>query len=816
MGSRTTRRSALLWSSALIVVAVPIGAATAGSTEEPAASEERASSAVVQRVRTGKVRGRHLRVRKLTKAPRGPKGEREEEETVRAPVTNPPNELVDPPSGPPLPPDGPVARAASEVTTSILRNTAIVKGGNRTSIVGEPTAVNDENAILATGNHFEAISESNGLVDGTWGRFLNRDELFPSSLPGGDFCCDQVTATADRGRHQLTFLAAKGQEANDTNSINIVMFDGRDDQLRDDSVALADVCSFDFQAEDFGLDDERELDYIQMATSTNFLYVTSDVKKIRENDDTPPYDGTVAWRMALDDWEQECRDAPASDGELEFSSFFENGGNNALTPVSGATTTMFLARHRDSVTTTDRLRIWQWPDVGAPLFVDKDIDNWPGLAGTFKCKMDNVNSDPCRRLDGRLRPGYISGSTVGWAWTSSQGKGFKFPHVRAVAFSTPSLTKQMDKQIYSDDFAVTYPAVGVSPAGRLGVVYYKMGGSVEPEARVFITDTPRDWDVNATTIVASTHAPQAEGNGDSKWGDYSSVGRYNGCPGTFLAAVHSLQGGNDDNDVEVRSVWFGEPETGCPDYDVSDLDVVRNFSGEASAGDSFIVGVRTRNSGVTTPALDSRTAVYLSHDLEVSDGDIRFEPTDLVTPLRAGTEHFFNTQYAIPGNAAGTYNVIACADDRTRIDNEVSETNNCRVAVDGNGNPDTIEVAGRLFDSAIRDVSVAGSRAIVTMNGTGTTSKQMRRFPLDVQAAPTDNFRLPGIELGVGSTTFSAASGAGASTITQRRTIALKLPKRVRRGRYFVRVCVRTGQRGGDARFDNDCKTTRRAVTLRR
>jgi len=150
----------------------------------------------------------------------------------------------------------------------------------------------------------------------------------------------------------------------------------------------------------------------------------------------------------------------------------------------------------------------------------------------------------------------------------------------------------------------------------------------------------------------------------------------------------------------------------------------------------------------------------------------------------------------------------------------VSETNNCAIVLDGNGNPSKIEMPLNLGDAQMKDFSItpgAGSSALLSasLQGQKLSKKKLDGATLEAQAAPTNGFRKKGIPLAANGGGSSVATAAG-GTVTQRRTVTLKLPKRVRRGKYFVRVCVRSPTRGGDERSDNDCKVTRKPVTLRR
>jgi hypothetical protein len=442
------------------------------------------------------------------------------------------------------------------------------------------------------------------------------------------------------------------------------------------------------------------------------------------------------------------------------------------------------------------------------------------------------DKNPCGHLDGRLRVGYRSGETVGWAWTSAQGKGFKWPHLRAVAFSTGSLTKVMDTQIFSDDNAVTYPAVGVNPDGKLGVVYYRMGGPVQPEARSFIVDNPRDWvpsaGLNASTVVTSTNAPVK-----NEWGDYSTVTRYDGCEDVFLAGVHSLQGGSGDPSVEVKRAWFGLPGQGCPDYEVTDLAFITDNGRQGSAGDNLYIGSTTENTGFATPTSESRTAYYVSRDPKRSNDDIRLEPGHLVPPLAPGDEDIATAGqpvFKIPAVAVGgEFYVIACADDRTRIDDEISEDNNCLAEPPPDATTDPrLTIAGLIRDTGLSPdltlrelVAQSPGSGTYTMplpvRGQGVSAQSIQAVGIRADASPTKRFRRDGLPLEVVSSDARAPvrAVAAAGGLRQLRNVVLRVPRRVKAGRWYVRVCLRRAAKVRDGVWRNDCAVTPRRVPLR-
>lgn len=85
-------------------------------------------------------------------------------------------------------------------------------------------------------------------------------------------------------------------------------------------------------------------------------------------------------------------------------------------------------------------------------------------------------------------------------------------------FSTAGLTLLKEASIWNPEFAWNFPSAAVNARGDVGVVLYRMGGTVRPEARAFIVraaDADRGWPPPRThSLAASTHAPRADAPGE--------------------------------------------------------------------------------------------------------------------------------------------------------------------------------------------------------------------------------------------------------------------------------------------------------------
>jgi subtilase family serine protease len=114
---------------------------------------------------------------------------------------------------------------------------------------------------------------------------------------------------------------------------------------------------------------------------------------------------------------------------------------------------------------------------------------------------------------------------------------------------------------------------------------------------------------------------------------------------------------------------------------LSDLRVtaVTNPPATRADGASFSVTDTTANgAGATAPA--STTRYLLSKDATRGNGDVLLRGTRAVPQLAANATSRGTVTVTIPaGTPAGTYRLLACADDR-KVVTESNEANNCKAS----------------------------------------------------------------------------------------------------------------------------------------
>jgi CARDB len=671
-GEPTMKPRLVLAAIALAAVAVVLGSSANGkdpATEHSAASrltvapldagaaamgeETTPGSRTGVGTMTGEVgAGRTLRHERVARAPEGYPGRRGQARPVK------PSERDEPPFAPTVPPTaeasppasltiraGAAPGAAGDFT--IFHNT--VAGTSNASAV-EPTAANDRNGVLVTGNFYANTSRDNGLTFDSEPLNPAADEVY------GGFCCDQVAYAVDRGAYSLVFwlIQYRYDPSAKRNALKLRLFQGRTALL-----SKSDTCNWNFEPQrNFKLDGHLWFDFNQVSHTSKYLYITTNVRDADKADlpDDPSNDprvGALIFRIALDDLDD-------GDCHIDYKYWYEEG-NPYISPVQNAGSTMYLATHVPGFIEGDNLRIYSIADASDKLEKkDKDIANYKDIDGD--CPLPD-GQDPCEdQHDGRMS-GFRSGSTIGWLWMADQDKDFPFPHVRVAVFETGTLDKIVEHQIWNRDFAWQLPTVGVNQKGELGVILYAMGGGRFPKAQGFILTNPRVWSGIQMTVIAESTS------GTDGWGHYASVRPYGNCPDTFLGSAYTSEGGTQKG----RLVWFGREDDGCADLVVTGLIAA---PGRVARGERLSMTQLTRNIGSASAAA-STTRFYLSRDPVKSADDILLA-ADTAVPMLGANGSFTGPAAVaiIPSSASGDYHLLACANDGSAV-SEITNTNNC-------------------------------------------------------------------------------------------------------------------------------------------
>lgn len=359
------------------------------------------------------------------------------------------------------------------------------------SEVNEPAVAASGDRVFYTANWFTAAS-SNG---GTDFNFVNPNPG-PFPAPTGEiFCCDQTMAH-DPGSNTIFWLqqfSPHGGTNTGTQRINV-------DQNADGSWD----CAYDINTVLVGFPVNTWFDFPDLAVSTNYLYHTSNTFTFSGG-----WAGAYAGRYPLSELAA-CTTPLTIDG-------YRGGSGGSYRLSRGADTTMYFASHQSNTA----MRVWSWPDADPdPTSVSRIVASW--INGNHSCPGPD-GRNWCGRHDARIQGGFVTGETVGFMWTPSQGGSYPFPYIRISTFdTTTSLTPIDDIDIWSSDVAYMYPSASVNSTGQLGGTVMWGGGDTHyASCSAWMADSPLAGalvPLEHTTAIAGAFGPT---NSSARSGDYT-------------------------------------------------------------------------------------------------------------------------------------------------------------------------------------------------------------------------------------------------------------------------------------------------------
>jgi len=396
---------------------------------------------------------------------------------------------------------------------TILQNTAIPTSAtaSMTSTVGEPSLGNSGNDIFFTGNWYAASSANHGA---TW-TGVNPFTVLPP-VDGG-FCCDQTVVYVPQSNIFVWLL--QYIEKNGTNTLRVAVR------------TLPNAWHWwDFKPTTLNAQWTNQwFDYNSVSYSNNFLYVTSNVYSAADNH----WLRAVVLRLPLA--------ALASGSGLSFN-FFTTTTNGSLRCTLGATTTMYFGSH----TSQSQIRVFTWPESTASVSqANVNVTAWNG--GTYSAPTPG-GGEWMSRTDGRMTAAWLSGNTIGFAWTANKQNGRPYPFIRVVQIDATSKTVVAQPDLWNPNYAYAYPDVCPNATGVPGLSAFRGGGALFPSHLVGILNGTT-WSLVQTS--AGTNAPS-----DNKWGDYLTCRRHHPDGASWIAAGYTLQGGGVRTNIVPRFVHF--------------------------------------------------------------------------------------------------------------------------------------------------------------------------------------------------------------------------------------------------------------------
>ena len=254
---------------------------------------------------------------------------------------------------------------------------------------------------------------------------------------------------------------------------------------------------------------------------------------------------TSAWRAVI--LRMPLKDL-ATGGSISFS--VTQDGLGTITPVQGATNTMYLAAHINNF----GMRIYRFVEPqGGFNYFDKVVDPWwPGSRGSMSCPAPDGNNF-CGRTDNKIRTGWVHpngyDNIIGFMWNVGQNSFrpdysfepctpetcFAFPYINAAVFlddadpATDDLVYISRPYIWSDQtawlYSFTSPAGINSPFPPIGIAAFSGGGTQDFPAINFGVANGNDLEHGPNWKMfgrlEGTDAPSS-----NAWGDYLRVRPY--------------------------------------------------------------------------------------------------------------------------------------------------------------------------------------------------------------------------------------------------------------------------------------------------
>lgn len=415
--------------------------------------------------------------------------------------------------------NGPGAPMASTDAVTLVRSVQLnsAADNNTASNVCEPSVASNEDVVFYTGNWYAAIS----LDGGQTFLFVDPARSFPNP-PGMSFCCDQVVHYI-RQIDTFVWLLQYTTNAAGENLQRLAFAktaDARAGRWR----------IFDITPQSVG-QPGLFLDYPDLATGTNMLYVTMNGFRGGQ------WRATILVRIPF---------RGIRTGNITAQHTVSTSNFN-FRVAQHCSTRAFWAAHQN----TSTLRVFSWDEsAAAPSFRDVSVARW--TQGPFT-SLTPDNRNWMKRADNRLTGATKRTTELWFAWASNAGGANNRPNpfIQIARINSTTFKLIENINIWDATSATCFPALSTNSRNEVGVSYMIGGGGINgrfPTNVVgILTGTRRE-----VTTFASTRGPA-----DQKWGDYLTVRRHYPNTRLFSATGYTLQGGSGATDATPNYALFG-------------------------------------------------------------------------------------------------------------------------------------------------------------------------------------------------------------------------------------------------------------------
>ena len=450
----------------------------------------------------------------------GEPDEEEMNEGEKPPTPPDPSGIVDADAG--LPPAAikPPAAQGQELPTDVVlyRQPASV---TNVSPIAEPNIASAGSATLMTWNWGAARS----FDGGTTLQYMNPyKDLSDSTVaaPDGGFCCDQLAHHDDARNLWIWVLQYRTAEEHHrgNNRIRIAVAHGNE----------AFTNYWDLRSTGSGgLPSDGWYDQPKIGTTGGHLFLAINVfGPDSPLNGKPPFLADIVYRLDLDDL--------ANGSDTQPDCFTTSGQPDAsktpiwgVVPVRQAIDTMFLGAHFSLST----LAVWRWPDSDtqptiryAPAQANGKPESYPATS-KYSCLRTGVtdpDTDWCARASDEITTAWLSGASLGFAWTAAPdpANGWPYPSVWANVIDTTRLDGCIvggcvvqTPKMRSPTLAFEYAAIAPNSTGELGASVLYGGAAQRESCAVGILgssgSTP-NWQL--TSVATSDREPDQPVAGD--------------------------------------------------------------------------------------------------------------------------------------------------------------------------------------------------------------------------------------------------------------------------------------------------------------
>ena len=209
----------------------------------------------------------------------------------------------------------------------------------------------------------------------------------------------------------------------------------------------------------------------------------------------------------------------------------------------------------------------------------------------------------------------------------------------------------------------TVKNLGAVAAGAFKVRYYLSTDAVKDDGDILLGET---------RAVSSLSAGQtSNGNLNATIPSATAAGAY-----YVLSCADDLNAVDETNEANNCRASATTLQVTLPDLVIT---AIANPPATAAVGGTFRVTDTAKNQGAVTAGA-STVRYYLSLDAQKDSGDVLLTGSRAVSSMTAAKTSSGNANVTIPaGTAAGSYYLLACADDLAAVP-EVDETNNYRAS----------------------------------------------------------------------------------------------------------------------------------------